>query len=77
MAVAVSVAAGRAIGGATLSGMMGLVAHVTSGAAALRDAAVESFEGGDVGSSTPGSSRRGSRKVDGDGADDNDSDDEV
>jgi hypothetical protein len=28
--------------------MMGLVANITSGAAALRDAAVESFEGGDT-----------------------------
>jgi hypothetical protein len=35
------------LGRATLSGVMGMIGAVTSGAAALRDAAVESFEGGE------------------------------
>ena len=59
------------VGRATLSAAFGLVTQVTNGAAALRDAAVETFEGGD--SHTPSSSRRGSSKV----VEGDDSDDEV
>ncbi len=59
------------LGRATLSAALGLVTQVTNSAAALRDAAVESFEGGEA--HTPSSSRRGSTKIE----EGNDSDDEV